>query len=817
MKSLLLFFLFIVIQVFNPLHAQDFKATELVEINGAQYIMHQVLSGETIFSIGKRYNVEQKELVGANPQLIFGLKVGDTLKIPYAVDNKIPSQIENTKQSDNANELFIFHLVKKDDTAYSISKQYGVSIETIYQFNPEARNELLLNEIVRIPKNKNTGSSEGLLREDVDFYYHTIQPGETPYSLSRRYETTVNDIFKLNPEAEKKFDVGIILRIPKRLEEAAQISDSENGNYFKHRIESGDTFYAYSRRFGVSKEHLIELNPVLKEGLKVGLMIKIPAAKIQKIDVIPVDASEFINHSVLLGETLYGISQKYNVGVITIKELNPELRTRGLISGEVLLIPKTNNENSSSSIDEDYRGTDVIPKSLPEVLFEISEPKVRFESRKHKPFSNDTFRIAMFLPLYFDMNERFNTNKKSSREIAVLDSLKRIDRDILKTNFEIRYNNKGIPTDTVLIDSLNVKQYRSLYPNSKYFVNFYQGFLLGLDSMQKAGIKVHLDLYDDQFSQRVVDSLLNNVDLINADLIVGPVDVKLQEKISAFSYKNQIPLVSPLSPVDALLSKNPFYIQVNPSKKYVLKKTSDFIGDAYFDKNFVIMTLGNNDVNEANLANLVRDKFFSSGVYHKIGEVRFAQVDFTEGGNLGYWQVKRSLKPDMENVIFVPATDNRSEREALLSRVINSLHVLSSEFKITLIGLSDYPQFKSINTEYFHKLNLHYLTPHNVNYSSPLTVSFIDKYRWHFKTEPDQYSYRGYDLATYFIGAYGTFGKHFIDHLSEYAPTLTQGDFHFYKVGELSGYMNHTLFIMNFTPQYEVKIISKISEGKAIF
>lgn len=815
MRFFLVILFLVGIQLNNFTNAQSISASQIVIVEGKTYLLHQVAKGETIFSLCKRYQIEQKDLIASNSQLIFGLKEGDTLKIPYTNPESSERISEKpTLEKQTINQKFNYHLVKSGETVYAISKLFNVSIEAIYLYNPEAKNELLENEIIRIPQDADHNKADGLMREDQNFYYHTVQPGDTPYSLSKRYNTSTNEIFKLNPGADQRFVLGLIVKIPKEKQVALSAEELANSaNFFMHRIESGDTFYSYQRRFGVTREQLIELNPVLKDGFLTGLNIKIPSSQIQHVEVTPVDDTEFIKHKVVKGETLFSLSKEYSIGVIDIQKYNPELKSRGLISGEIVLLPKISmtqkNTTDLSELEEPV---------LPEVIFEVEKRTAPFCNNNFKPSQNDTLRIAMFLPLYFKANHQYNLELKSTKERSLLDSLQKNDQSIREGKFKIIFNKKGTPIDTVLVDSMAVKLERSLYPHSRYFVNFYQGFLLALDSLSRAGVNVKLDLFDDEYNAKNIDLILTRHNLVNTHLIVGPVDPRLQKHISAFSFKNQIPMVSPFSSSDEEMLKNPFYFQVNPSKQYVLKKTSDFIGDAFYDKNFIIMTLGKNEeLGEMNLANLVRDKFFSSGNYKNINDILFTEVDFSEGGNLGYWQVKRTLKPDIENVIFIPTTEDRSEREALLSRAINSLYVLSEEFNITLVGLSDYPQFKSINTEYFHRLNLHYLTSNYVDYSSKSTQRFIQLYREQFFSEPNQYSYRGYDIASYFIGAYQNFGKHFVDCVNNYSPQLTQSTFNFQRVEELSGFMNHTLFIMNLTPQYQEKVISKVSEGKVVF
>jgi LysM repeat protein len=825
MKPYILSFFLVFPFLSSFVNAQSFKASEIVKVDSKQYVLHEVEKGETIFSLCKRYNVEQKELVAANPQLIFGLKEGDTIKIPYTDATKTENEDKTEVHQINDHVEFEYHVVAKGETAYSLARKYNIPIEAFYRFNPEAKKELLENEIVRIPKNAKVEASDGLIREDSKFFYHQVQPGETLYSLSKKYEKDISVIMDTNALAGQRLEIGMVLRIPKVIEKEPDEKPlvDMGGDYFIHRVEKGDTFYSFKRRFGVTKEKLLQINPELNDGLLAGLTIKIPTQKIPKVRVSPLDTAKFIKHKVERGETFYSLSRQYNVEIMTIKSVNPELKTRGLKAGEVIFIPKTKQKYEPVDTLESKSAEPVfLPEEseigeLPEVLFEVEEDTFDVRTGQFKLLEDDTFRISMFLPLFYDKNDTFNLEPRDEKEMAMLDSLKDVDQAILNAYFEIRYDEENLQADTIMTDSMVVKPQLSLIPHTKFFMNFYQGFLLGLDSMYKAGMKFRLDLYDSQYDRQVVDSLLLNNDFINADLIVGPVDVSLQKHVSDFSEKNQIPMVSPFSSNSLFLENNPFYYQVSPSKEYVLRKTADFIGDAYYDKNFIVMTLGEvEQLSEKNLVDLVREKFFTSGVYNNVGEVLFTQVDFTEGGHLGYWQVKKTLKPGMENVIFIPASEKRDVREALLSRAINSLYVLSEEFDITLVGVSDYPNFKSINTEYFHKLKLHYLTPRYVDYTSPLVNDFIADYRSHFYDEPDEYSFRGYDIALYFSGAYAYLGENYTDNISIYHTPLTQSGFNFQRVSQMSGYMNHTLYIMNYTTGYDVNMLYKITEGRML-
>jgi len=103
-------------------------------------------------------------------------------------------------------DQFFLHTVERGQTVYSISRMYNVSTEEIYRLNPESRKVIRIGNILKIPQ---VSSS---------YLYHTIQPQETLYGLSQKYHMKGEDIIKANPGLSvKTFSIGKIIRIPTNL------------------------------------------------------------------------------------------------------------------------------------------------------------------------------------------------------------------------------------------------------------------------------------------------------------------------------------------------------------------------------------------------------------------------------------------------------------------------------------------------------------------------------------------------------------------------------------------------------------------------
>ncbi|WP_165022966.1 LysM peptidoglycan-binding domain-containing protein [Dysgonomonas sp. ZJ279] len=163
-----------------------------------------------------------------------------------------------------------------------------------------------------------------------DYQTHIVAKGETAYSIASAYNTTVQEIYRLNPKAEKGIKAGDKLLIPKAKEVVS--------GYKNHTIQSQETLYGISRQYTITIEDLVAANPGLNEStFKAGKTILIPLYdKLVKSGF----ANPNIEHKVEKGETLYSISKAYDVSIETLFNSNPSLSDKGLKEGSMLSIPR---------------------------------------------------------------------------------------------------------------------------------------------------------------------------------------------------------------------------------------------------------------------------------------------------------------------------------------------------------------------------------------------------------------------------------------------------------------------------------------------
>jgi len=158
------------------------------------------------------------------------------------------------------------------------------------------------------------------------YYIHSVEQGQTLYSISKTYKVPIDELKYENPDAGQGLAIGQNLRIPVTSREKI-ISDDLRDKDFRfifHIVRAGETMYGISRMYDVPLDELKKANPEWADGLKTGQYVKIPMKApepVKEIDRNMPDEQHGQLHEVVRGETLYSISKKYKVSITALKQL----------------------------------------------------------------------------------------------------------------------------------------------------------------------------------------------------------------------------------------------------------------------------------------------------------------------------------------------------------------------------------------------------------------------------------------------------------------------------------------------------------------
>lgn len=199
-----------------------------------------------------------------------------------------------------------------------------------------------------------------------------------------------------------------------------------NGDWVKNLvIEKGRTIYNLTKTYSITEDELIRLNPELKNGLKTGMTIRIPAEnpprKAQPIIAEPPVLQGSIRHTVKKKESLFGIAKMYGVTTDDIYALNPGVKD-GLQPGMVLTIfPKPSEK----------------PKEIQPEEVQVVAPVIKEKTCSTLPLAEQkrTIKVSLLLPFYLDGEPVVNDKSRIGLDFyggakLAMDSLKSLGYNV---------------------------------------------------------------------------------------------------------------------------------------------------------------------------------------------------------------------------------------------------------------------------------------------------------------------------------------------------------------------------------------------------
>ena len=226
------------------------------------------------------------------------------------------------------------YIVKAGDTLYGISNQYGVSVTELASLNNVDANSLRVGQKLIIPSNSG-------LNPDNMFMY-TVKKGDSLYSISKLYGTSVDEIKKLNYLKSNNLVVGQVLRIP---EVYTKPDSMIVPNYISYTVRAGDTLYSIAKKYGVSADTIIQDNSLKNNNLSIGQILRIRSKEGEVLECFGEDFNDSISnynvYKVQRGDSLYSIARKYGISVDDIKSVN-NLNNNTISIGQELKIPSNN-------------------------------------------------------------------------------------------------------------------------------------------------------------------------------------------------------------------------------------------------------------------------------------------------------------------------------------------------------------------------------------------------------------------------------------------------------------------------------------------
>lgn len=254
-----------------------------------------VQKGDSLYSIANKLGTTVSELKKENNLTSNTLQIGQILRIP-------------TKEIYEGEENV--YIVQKGDTLYSVAMANNTTVDELKKANNLTSNILSTGQLLKIPS--------ALLPEST----YTVKKGDSLYSIANKYNTTVEELKRINNLTSNTLSIGQVLKLPS--DKPNKIEQEKNT--ITYTVQKGDSLYSIARKYSTTIDKIKDLNNLTTNLLSIGQVL-----------LIPTDTNLETTYTVQKGDSLYSIAKKYNTTVDKLKQLN-NLTSNLLSIGQILIV-----------------------------------------------------------------------------------------------------------------------------------------------------------------------------------------------------------------------------------------------------------------------------------------------------------------------------------------------------------------------------------------------------------------------------------------------------------------------------------------------
>lgn len=538
----------------------------------------------------------------------------------------------------------------------------------------------------------------------VNYYLHKVSQGETLYGISKAYSVSVDEIVHLNKDAEAGLKVGQELKIPiidAKVQHNEPVPEAPDG-FVYHKVTKGETLYRIMYNYQITFEDLKKHNPDLTENLQLGQLILIPTADQRKAELAAQKYDSLVFYTLKARDNYYRLEKKFGLSQQQLEQLNPELKSKGMQKGMAIKVPfqgTTTDMPQYEPIELDSVHVDQKQIRLYEPVVITCDPII---------FNQNTYKVGFLIPIFSN-----------------LDSEIRVESDYLIKQLE------------------DYKSFR--------FIEFYQGALLALDSLEKLGFKAEVYVWDTQADVKKVDSICALPAFQDLDLVIGPFYSKNIPIVRKAASQHSIKMVDMFSNTIQSADTNATHFISKITDQDAYNALTEYISDSISNYRISIIHYGKAD--ELKRLQILKKSFWRTDL--KIDTSRVFVYDYRQDGMT---DLIAEMEENTVNIMF-----NLVNSEARVSNFLRQVNLEREKKRVMVMALDKYwSRYKTLEIGYLSDLEYTCATDYHIDMSDPLLViPFENKFYTAYKRIPGRMAYLGYDYTWYFGNALYNYGSQF--------------------------------------------------------
>lgn len=539
-----------------------------------------------------------------------------------------------------------------------------------------------------------------------EYCIHAMQKGETLFQLSRTYQMAYSKIKEANPEQGDAIALGTAIRIPCK--------------YIKNQIAASEGVTNLKDNTTPQKQN--DLSEVTEN------QSNNPIVHPKK------DTVNFIYHEVKAKETLYSLSKKYDLSTLRIMMDNPQVAKEGLKAGDVIKVFKgIENANLPAKNDEIKDELNDEDKAKKQSRKKVETETVLTDSSNVKPQTGIVSLVKQIAAKGSEVTKSEKDLKKYFNQDSIQDLIVTEGKEFrlgLMLPFNFEKNRESM-------NSTEDKEEAVLLSQTSYFVEFYQGYQLALDSLSKKGLNIRSFIYDCKSDTNEISKLIKRPEFDSLNMVVGPAFSENFTYLSNQLKNKNTYLVSPYGKGKVIVKDNPRTIKIKASKSSRVKVLADYLFKYRKNDNIIFVY---EKESEKELLEKLQQELISSSLLTDSILVKTPKIV------KGIYEPLAQLKMNVSNVVICFSTD-----ESFATKLVAKLQTRHKDYEISAIGMEEWKDYKNIEIVHWNALDVHLVGNLDFRYSTLKDSSFFKQYFMSYNTEPGYHAILGYETTLHIL------------------------------------------------------------------
>lgn len=611
-------------------------------------------------------------------------------------------------------------------------------------------------------------SAASLSKVTVDgkqYYVYEVKKGDTMFGLARQFGWDQQTLNKCNPTQMSTLQKGTLVYYPCDVQ-VTNKPDAPRASVERkevvHTVERGETLSSIARMYGTTLSELKHLNPGKSDMIQPGQVLKISKGGIA-------DDSKNGYHTIVPGETLFGVAKANKVSIAAILEANPGISENNFRSGEIIRIPAPGT------------GLTVEKKMVTENVMGGFKP---YKVKKEDSWTSIAVDNGISVETLMEANKGVELKKNHYIGIPVMVSqtverevVSEDSRDVQEIYADVHDIQGDIAYPTVRLAVVSVE------PNTRRDREIMRGVLMAVNTLKNSGTRISLKMIDGSNGQ---ERNVSELESFNPDIVISTAESNMPAWLSKYAETSRVPVVNTLDVRNDEYQSNPYIVQLITPSEYFNDEIAAWLKDRY--DGYSLVFTGEEDKSDQ-LAESLKNIWNPN-------LVRSRSVE----------DLKTKPLNNSGQYLLYSYPTGRQDVSEFLDAVVNAAEKAPMA-QVSVVGRPNWIVYDESLTSKFHKSNVQIPARFYMSKDARQNSEFALSYRQLFGGEVPNtfpvYSGIGYDAAYYFVRGLGSNGGD-MNALGDSEGTVQSG-YTLERPSTWTGPVNREVYVVRFTPYETVE------------